>query len=98
MRSYPPTAWYAAENKVNATIADFDSLRAALQWHYCHTILMCWCNDELRQRGFREAWSENEVALVYNDGEVELFCPSSDSGYISDHEIVPLFSQNALIK
>jgi hypothetical protein len=84
-KSYPPTGWWAAEKKLTARVADQAALKAALAWHFRHTVVKCWCTEQITSRCFSSAGADAWFALmyIYSDCEDEHAGPS-DSGYSSE--------------
>src|SRR6266496_3935093 len=85
--SYSSTSWAAAEDKETVRIADYASLRAALQWHYRRTVIKCWGSNELRDLVFDFAQSDVEFAMKCCCGSCDIVSTRrSDLGYYTDTE------------
>jgi hypothetical protein len=82
---YTPTGWWAAEQKSKAQVADLAGLKAALAWHFRHTVVKCWCTEEIKSQCFSSAGADAWFAqmYIYGDCEDEHAGPS-DSGYSSE--------------
>jgi len=80
-KSYPLAGWLAAERKLNAQVADRARLKAALAWHFRHTLVKCWCTEQIKSWCFSSAGADAWFALmyIYGDCEDEHAAPSDSS-------------------
>jgi len=77
--------WLCAENKVKARVPNEAALKAVLAWHFRHTLVKCWCTDEIKMRCFSNAGSDAWFALMYIYGDCDDgYAGPSDSGYSSE--------------
>ena len=84
-KSYTATGWLSAENKLKARVADLVRLKAALAWHFRHTLVKCWCTEEIKSRCFSSAGADAWFALMYIYGDCEdEHAGPSDSSYSSE--------------
>jgi hypothetical protein len=82
-RNLPLSAWFAAEQKMEAHISDSPRLQAALAWQFQHTVNKCWCSEEIKQKCFENAGSDESFAFIYFYCD-DTFAGPSNSGYSSD--------------
>jgi hypothetical protein len=82
-RNFTPSAWIAAEQKSKAQVPNSAGVQAALEWHFRHTVIKCWCSEEIKQKCFENAGSDEWFAFMnfYSD---DAFTGPSDSGNSSD--------------
>jgi hypothetical protein len=84
-KSYTPTGWWSAQNKLNARVADQARLQAALAWHFRHTLVKCWCTEEIKSQCFSSAGADVWFALMYIYGSCDDgHAGPSDSDYSSE--------------
>ena len=57
-KSYPATGWQCAENKVKPRVANLAGLKAAVAWHFRHTLVKCWCTEQIKSRCFSGAGAD----------------------------------------
>jgi len=82
-RNFPLSGWLAAEQKMKAHVAKSPGLQAAIAWHFRHTVIKCWCSEDIKRKCFESAGSEEWFAFIYLYGD-DAFAGPSDSGYSSD--------------
>ena len=83
LRQYAEFRWQAADQKLKARVADSPGLKAALAWHFQHSVIKCWCSQDIRSKCVDGAGSDAWFAIIYfyiDDGNAGL----SASGYSSD--------------
>jgi hypothetical protein len=84
-KSFSPMGWLAAEEKLKAQVADLVGLKAAIAWHFCHTVVKCWCTEEIKMRSFDSAGADVWLAFMYVYGDCDDgHAGPSDSGYSSE--------------
>ena len=70
---------------MKAQVADLMGLKAAIAWHFRHTVVRCWCTEEIKMRSFDNAGADVLLAFMYIYGDrVERHAEPSDSGYGSE--------------
>jgi hypothetical protein len=70
---------------MKAEVADQPGLKAAVAWHFRHTLVKCWCTEQIKSQCFSRAGSDVRFALMYIYGDCEdEHAGPSDSGYSSE--------------
>jgi hypothetical protein len=70
-KSYTPMGWQCAEKKLKARVADRVRLKAALAWHFRHTLVKCWCTEQIKSQCFSSAGADMWFALMYIYGDCD---------------------------
>ena len=79
-KGFPPTGWLAGKTKLKAQVADLMRLKAAISWHFRHTLVKCWCTEEIKMRCFDGAGADVWLAMMYIYSDCEGHAGLSDSG------------------
>ena len=82
-KGFPPTGWLAAKTKMEAQVANNMRVKAAIAWHFRHTLVKCWCTEEIKMRCFDGAGADVAMIYIYGDCD-EGSAGLSDSGYSSE--------------
>ena len=82
-RSFPISAWWTAELKMEAQVSNCSGLQAALAWHFRHTVIKCWCSEEIKRKCFENAGSDEWFAFMYLYSD-NVFIGPSESDYSSE--------------
>lgn len=69
---------------MKARVADLVGLKAAMEWHFRHTVVRCWCTWEIKMRSFDNAGADVRLAFTYIYGDRDGHAGASDSGYSSE--------------
>ena len=82
-RNFTLSAWLVAERKTAANVPNSPGLKVALAWHFRHTVIKCWCSEEIKRKCFENAGLDEWFASIYFHSD-EAFADPSDSGYSSE--------------